>query len=63
MNRYRVRFAYSFKPFFLLAGVPAAAGMSAWLYIYTTGSSLLGSLPPQLWHSHEMLFGFIGAAC
>ncbi len=62
MNRRWVPFAYGFRPFFLLAGVYAAVGMSAWLWTYNTGSSLLRSLPPQLWHSHEMLFGFIAAA-
>ena len=62
MNRSWVPFAYGFRPFFLLAGVYAAVGMSAWLWTYPTGLSLFRSLPPQLWHSHEMLFGFIGAA-
>lgn len=62
MIRRWVPFAYGFRPFFLLAGVYAAVGMSAWLWMYNTGSSPLRSLPPQLWHSHEMLFGFIGAA-
>jgi len=62
MNNRLTPFAYGFRPFFLLAGVYAAVGMSAWLWIYVTGSLPLRSLPPQLWHSHEMLFGFIGAA-
>jgi uncharacterized protein involved in response to NO len=62
MNRRWVPFAYGFRPFFLLAGVFAAVGMSAWLWIYTTGSSPFLPLPHHLWHSHEMLFGFIGAA-
>ncbi|MCP5090541.1 MAG: NnrS family protein [Gammaproteobacteria bacterium] len=62
MNRRWVPFAYGFRPFFLLAGVYAAIGMAVWLWTYTTESSPPWSLPPQLWHSHEMLFGFIGAA-
>jgi len=62
MKKLWTPFAYGFRPFFLLAGVYAAVGMSLWLWTYTTGSSPVRSLPPQLWHSHEMLFGFIGAA-
>ncbi len=62
MNKRWAVFAYGFRPFFLLAGLYAAVGMCAWLWMYSTGSSPLRSLPPQLWHSHEMLFGFIGAA-
>ena len=62
MSKRWIPFAYGFRPFFLLAGVYAAVGMSVWLWMYITGSSSLRSLPPQLWHSHEMLFGFIGAA-
>jgi uncharacterized protein involved in response to NO len=62
MNRRWVPFAYGFRPFFLLAGIYAAVGMLVWLWAYIAGWSPLWSLPPQLWHSHEMLFGFIAAA-
>jgi uncharacterized protein involved in response to NO len=62
MNSRWVPFAYGFRPFFLLAGIYAAIGMSVWLWAYIAGWSPLASLPPQLWHSHEMLFGFIAAA-
>jgi uncharacterized protein involved in response to NO len=62
MNSRWVPFAYGFRPFFLLAGIYAAIGMSVWLWAYIAGWSPLPSLPPQLWHSHEMLFGFIAAA-
>jgi len=57
-----VPFAYGFRPFFLLAGLYAAIAMAAWLWIYARGLAPLGALPPFLWHGHEMLFGFIGAA-
>lgn len=57
-----VPFAYGFRPFFLLAGLYAVILMAAWLWIYSRGLAPLGSLPPFLWHGHEMLFGFIGAA-
>jgi uncharacterized protein involved in response to NO len=57
-----VPFAYGFRPFFLLAGLYAVIAMAAWVWIYAQGLAPLGSLPPFLWHGHEMLFGFIGAA-
>ena len=55
-------FAYGFRPFFLLAGLYAVVSIPAWLWLYRTGASPLASMPPQLWHGHEMLFGFVGAA-
>ena len=55
-------FAYGFRPFFLAAGVFALLGLIAWLWIYTTGAQPLPGQPAQLWHGHEMLYGFVGAA-
>ena len=55
-------FAYGFRPFFLAAGVYALLALIAWLWIYTTGVQPLPNQPAQLWHGHEMLYGFIGAA-
>lgn len=55
-------FAYGFRPFFLLAGVCALMAVPAWVWLYSHGVAPLPSLPPHLWHGHEMLFGFIGAA-
>lgn len=55
-------FAYGFRPFFWAAGVFAALAVIAWLWIYRTGVLPLQGLPPQLWHGHEMLFGFVAAA-
>jgi uncharacterized protein involved in response to NO len=54
-------FSYGFRPFFLAAGIFAVAAMAAWLWIYTTGRLPMPDWPPQLWHGHEMLYGFIGA--
>lgn len=51
-----------FRPFFLAAGAWACLAMAAWLAV------LLGLPPPPtrfapaLWHAHEMIFGFGGAA-
>ena len=55
-------FAYGFRPFFLLAGLYAVASLAAWLWLYRSGGSPLPALPPQYWHGHEVIFGFIGAA-
>ncbi|MEX0709024.1 MAG: NnrS family protein [Woeseia sp.] len=57
-----VPFAYGFRPFFLLAGCYAVIAMLAWLAIYSGGATPVGPIPAHLWHGHEMLFGFAGAA-
>jgi uncharacterized protein involved in response to NO len=45
------------RPFFLAAGVWAAAGLALWV------AALAGLLPLAVsWHGHEMLFGFAVAA-
>jgi len=55
-------FAWGFRPFFLLAGLCAAAAILVWLLVYTNGAAPFGALAPSLWHAHEMLYGFVGAA-
>lgn len=55
-------FAYGFRPFFLAAGLYAVLAIGAWAWMLAAGLAPFGGLPPQLWHGHEMLFGFIGAA-
>ena len=55
-------FAYGFRPFFWVAGAFAMLGLMAWLWVYTTGALPLRNQPPQLWHGHEMLYGFVAAA-
>jgi len=55
-------FAYGFRPFFLGAFAYALLTMLAWMAIRTLGALPIPTLPPQLWHAHEMLFGFIAAA-
>lgn len=55
-------FAYGFRPFFLAAGLSAALVVPVWLVMLTQGSMPLGAMPPQLWHAHELLYGFVGAA-
>jgi uncharacterized protein involved in response to NO len=55
-------FAYGFRPFFWAAGAYALLGVAAWLWIYSVGLLPLRDQPPQFWHGHEMLYGFVGAA-
>lgn len=57
-----VIFAYGFRPFFLLAGLHAAGSIAAWIWLLPRGATPISSLPAQLWHGHEMIFGFIAAA-
>lgn len=57
-----VPFAYGFRPFFLAAGLHAVIAVGAWAWILGSGGAPFGRMPPLLWHGHEMLFGFIGAA-
>ncbi|HJU15439.1 MAG TPA: NnrS family protein [Stellaceae bacterium] len=51
-----------FRPFFLAAGVWAAAALLLWLGMLTHGTALPSRFDPLAWHIHEMLFGFVMAA-
>jgi uncharacterized protein involved in response to NO len=55
-------FSYGFRPFFLAAGLTGLLAVPAWLWLYHSGVSPLGPVSGQLWHGHEMIFGFIVAA-
>lgn len=61
-DRTSALFSYGFRPFFLLAGWYAVVSVPVWLWLYRSGASPLSAMPAQLWHGHEMLFGFVGAA-
>ena len=50
--------ALGFRPFFLLAAILAAAAVPLWLLIYQGALEPMSSLPPTVWHGHEMVFGF-----
>ena len=50
-------FALGFRPFFLAAGLFAVLLLGLWLLVLR-GWIDTGSLPPAVWHGHEMLFGF-----
>lgn len=56
-----VPFALGFRPFFLLAGLYAAMGLSHWVMKFirgVMGGNYYGTIG---WHSHEMLFGYATA--
>jgi uncharacterized protein involved in response to NO len=54
--------AYGFRPMFLGCGLLALLAIPAWIGIRATQVSPWGDMPLQLWHAHEMLFGFAIAA-
>jgi uncharacterized protein involved in response to NO len=55
-------FDYGFRPFFWLVGAYALLAVLAWLGIFSTSLLPLPRQPALLWHGHEMLYGFVGAA-
>jgi len=55
-------FARGFRPFFLGAGAMALLGIVGWLLVLGGQQPLSSPLDLLAWHSHEMLFGMLGAA-
>lgn len=55
-------FDEGFRPFFLLAASFAITAIGVWLWILHYGALPMTAVPATLWHGHEMLFGFVGAA-
>jgi uncharacterized protein involved in response to NO len=55
-------FAAGFRPFFLSAGILAAISLPLWLAVYAAGLDLGLPYPVAVWHGHEMVYGFAGAA-
>lgn len=53
--------SYGFRPFFLLAGLWAAAAMVVWVLVLAGRIVLPGPFGPVDWHAHEFLFGYTGA--
>ncbi len=50
----------SFRPFYLGGAVFTALAVPVWLVAWTQGH-FTPSLPPLIWHMHEMVFGFAAA--
>jgi uncharacterized protein involved in response to NO len=55
-------FDYGFRSNFFLAGMAALVLIPLWAVSFVAGTPLGSGWPPTLWHSHEMLFGFIASA-
>ena len=53
---------HSFRPFFMAAGIWAMLAIPFWLLSYAGVLVLPAGFDGLLWHQHEMLFGFAGAA-
>ena len=51
--------ALGFRPFFLLAGVSSVALILAWIAAFNGLQSYSDYYGPNLWHGHEMLFGYL----
>lgn len=55
-------FAYGFRPHFWAAGLAGFTLVPLWVARYALAIPLGSDWPATLWHSHEMLFGFVAAA-
>ncbi|WP_339615449.1 NnrS family protein [uncultured Gilvimarinus sp.] len=61
-TRLKTLLAYPFRLFFLLTALYAVAMLIGWLGFLLGGWPLPIGFSPFKWHSHEMLYGFVGAA-
>ncbi|CAA7618084.1 NnrS family protein [Magnetospirillum sp. UT-4] len=55
-------FAAGFRPLFLAAALHGALMLPLWLAVHSGGVDLGLPFAAMLWHGHEMVFGFAGAA-
>lgn len=53
--------SFGFRPFFLGGAIHAALMVALWVPWYLGLFSLPSALPPNAWHAHELLFGYIPA--
>ena len=60
VGRFAAILSCGFRPFFLFSGVSALA-LVLWLLAYGGLGVSLGPAGKQLWHAHEMVFGFATA--
>ncbi|WP_374312196.1 NnrS family protein [Dongia sp.] len=55
-------FEYGFRPFFLLAAFYAALAVPVWVGLWRGDIGWQPPMAANLWHGHEMIFGFAVAA-
>lgn len=60
-NVVSVIFSYGFRTFFSLAAIFSPLAIAAWLGIYSGAIKPISAYAPNLWHAHEMLFGYAAA--
>lgn len=53
--------SFGFRPFFLMAGLWAAAAMVLWIAMLSGWAGPPIAFDPIAWHAHEFLFGFLSA--
>lgn len=51
-------FDYGFRPFFLMAALFSPLAILIWIGVYSGALAPVSAMPPNLWHAHEMLFGY-----
>jgi uncharacterized protein involved in response to NO len=54
-------FSYGFRPFFFFGALHAALMVALWVPWYLGFLSIPSAFPPVVWHSHELLFGYVPA--
>ena len=47
-----------FRPFYVGGALLAALNVPFWVAMFLSQVAINPSVPPLLWHAHEMLFGF-----
>ena len=52
-------FSFGFRPFFLFSAIWAAVAVPIWIAALFLGDGTVGGLDGRLWHTHEMLFGYL----
>lgn len=53
--------SFGFRPFFLVAGLWAAAAMVLWIAMLSGWARPPTAFDPVAWHAHEFLFGYLSA--
>ena len=54
-------FSYGFRPFFLGGAIWAATAMLLWIGLITGKISFVTPYSPNIWHAHELVFGYAPA--
>lgn len=55
-------FTAGWRAFFLAAGLWAVLSVALWLWLFAFGGQAGLAMAPQMWHAHEMVFGYGAAA-